>query len=125
MSEVKKPTSPLTFRLAYWWAFGFAAVFLLYGAVTLVLGFLDRQYGNLAEPLGFLLIGVLLVTLAYGLRNRQGWGWYGEVGVNGLVIILALIGFRHYANLIILAFAAAALGLLLAGETKRYLFSGR
>ncbi len=125
MSEVKNSTGPLTFRLSYWWAFGFAAVFLLYGAVTLVLGFLDRQYGSLAEPVGFLLIGVLLVTFAYGLRNRQGWGWYGELAVNGLVVVLAIIGFRHYANLIILVLAAVAIWLLLAGETKRYLFNGR
>lgn len=125
MSEDQRPSRPLTFKLAYWWSFGFAAVFLLYGAVTLVLSFLDRQYANLAEPSGFVLIGILLLVLAYSFRNRQGWAWYGEIVINSLVILLALIGFQHYANLIILVLAAIALGLLLAGETRRYLFLRR
>jgi lysylphosphatidylglycerol synthetase-like protein (DUF2156 family) len=125
MTEKNSDPRPVRFKLAYWWSFGFAAVFLLYGAVTLVLGFLDRQYGGLAEPFGFLLIGILLITVAYGLRSRKGWAWYGAIVINGLIIVLAAIGFRHYANLIILVLAAAALVLLLSSDTKRYLFHGR
>lgn len=125
MAEKNNDARPLPFKLAYWWSFGFAAVFLLYGAVTLVLGFLDRQYGSMAEPFGFLIIGLLLITVAYGLRNRKGWAWYGEIVINSLIILLALIGFQHYANLVILVLAAAALVLLLSGQTKRYLFQSR
>ena len=121
----KSDTRPVPFKLAYWWAFGFATVFLLYGLVTLVLSFLDRQYANLAQPFGFLLIGGVLMAAAWGLRNRRSWAWYGEIGINGLIIIAALAGFRNYATLIILALAAVALALLLTSATKRYLFPGR
>ncbi len=125
MAKEEREQRPLTFRLAFWWGAGFSAVFILYGAVTLVLGFLDRQYNNLAEPFVFLLIGIALISVAYAYVHRKRWGWYGEIAVNGLIILFALIGFKNYANIILLVLAAGALVLLLSNRTKVYLFGGR
>jgi hypothetical protein len=125
MSEEKRMSGPLKFRIAYWWGFGFSAVFLLYGAVSLVLGFLDRKYAELAQPFLFLMIGAILMYLAYAYRELKIWGWYGQVTVNGLIVILALVGFRHMGNLVLLVFAAAALVLLLSNETRNYLYQRR
>ena len=125
MANEEREQRPLTFRLAFWWGAGFAAVFILYGAVTLVLGFLDRQYNNLSEPFVFLLIGIALISVAYAYLHRKQWGWYGEIVVNGLIILLALMGFKNYANIILLVLAGGALALLLSKETKAYLFGGR
>ncbi len=125
MSEEQKQSGPLKFRLAYWWGFGFAAVFLLYGAVSMVLGFLDRKYADMAAPFLFLMIGAVLMYLAWAFRELRMWGWYGQVGVNGLIILLALIGFRHTANLVLLVLAAVALVLLLSTETRNYLYQRR
>jgi hypothetical protein len=124
-AEKRPDDRPLTFKLAYWWGFIFALVYLLYGAVNLVLGFLDRQYGDLSTPFFFLLIGIILIVVAYAFRGRKMWGWYGEIAVNGLIIVAALFGFRHYSNLVLLIVAAVALVLLFAGETKRYVLEAR
>ncbi len=125
MSEEKKMSGPLKFRIAYWWGFGFSAVFLLYGAVSLVLGFLDRKYAELSQPFLFLMIGAVLMYLAYAYRELKIWGWYGQVAVNGLIVILAVVGFRHTANIVLLVLAAAALVLLLSSETRDYLYQRR
>ena len=116
---------PRNFKLAYWWAFGISGVYLLYGAVSLVLAFLDRQYNNLVQPFTFLVIGVVLITVAYAFRGRRRWGWYGEVAINGVIIILALIGFSHYINLVLLVLAGAALALVLSNDTRQYVLGSR
>ena len=124
MDEMKD-NRPLTFKISCWWGIGFSAVFLLYGAVTLVLGFLDRKYDDMATPLLFLVLGAVLLFVAYAYRSLKKWGWYGQIAVNGLIIVLALIGFNHYANLVLLVLAAAATGLMFSGPTKEYLFGRR
>lgn len=125
MAKENKLRGPLKFRIAYWWGFGFAGVFLLYGAVSLVLGFLDRKYSELAQPFLFLMIGAVLMYLAWAYRELKTWGWYGQIAVNGLIILLALIGFRHTSNFVLLVLAAAALVLLFSSETRNYLYSRR
>jgi len=122
MTEEKRLSGPLKFRIAYWWGFGFASVFLLYGAVSLVLGFLDRKYAELAQPFLFLMIGAILMYLAYAYRELKVWGWYSQIAVNGLIVVLSVVGFRHTSNLVLLAIAAIALFLLFSSETRNYLY---
>lgn len=118
----QKSDKPITYSLSFWWAFGFALVFILYGGVKMVLGFLDNNYGEIAQPIIFLLIGLILITLAYAYKERKLWSWYAQIGINGLIIILAIIGFQRMENIIILILAAIAMVSLFSSSTKRYLF---
>ena len=116
-----RDTRPLTFKLAWWWSFGFAAVFALYGTVSLILGFLDRKYGEMLQPVVFLIIGIVLLFVAYAFKGRKNWGWYGEVVVNGAIVLLALFGLGQFGNIVLLVLAGAAIGLLFAAPTRSYL----
>ncbi len=121
----KQSDRPITYTLSFWWAFGFALIFILYGGVKMVLGFLDRNYTDIAQPVIFLLIGLTLITLAFAYRERKQWSWYAQIGVNGLIILLAIIGFQRIENIIILILAGIAMFSLFSSSTKRYLFNGQ
>ena len=54
--------TPLTFKLAGWYGVVFAALFLLYGGVKLVLSFLDHNYDDMSQPVIFLFIGLGLLS---------------------------------------------------------------
>ena len=124
MPKKNKETRPLTFRLAGWYAFIFSAVFLIYGVVKVILGFLDHNYGQLGQPIVFGLIGVGLISVAFGYRELKKWGWYGLVVINGIVIMLALLGYSQYENIILIVLSGGALYSLLTPQTKRYIFKG-
>lgn len=121
----KKSDKPITFNISFWWAFGFSFVFILYGGVKMVLSFLDRNYADIAQPIIFLLIGLILITLAFAYKERKQWSWYAQIGVNGLIILLAIIGFQRMENIIILILAGIAMFSLFSSSTKRYLFNGQ
>ena len=121
----KKYDKPITYSLSFWWAFGFSLVFILYGGVKMVLGFLDHNYSEITQPIIFLLIGLILIILAYAYRERKTWSWYAQIGINGLIILLAIIGFQQIENIIIMILAGIAMFSLLSSSTKRYLFNGR
>ena len=123
--ERKEDDRPLTFKLANWWGFIFAAIFLIYGVVKVILSVLDRNYDAMATPIVFALIGALLLTVAYGFRDLKKWGWFGLIGVNSLVVILAVLDFSHVENLILLVISAGALYTLFAPQTKDYLAGHR
>ncbi len=113
---------PWTYLLAKWYGYVFAAFFLLYGGVNIVLGILDRDYSNTPQSLVFLVVGVVLVTICVAYRDLKAWGWYGLVTVNGLVVIWALVGYSELLNLVYLLLSVAALGLLFARRTKARIF---
>lgn len=116
---------PLVFKLSYWWAFGLATVFLLYGGVNIVLSFLDHNFKNISQPIIFMLLGIILIVLAYGYKDLKQWGWYSQIVINGLIVLAAIIGYAHYENIILLVLGAGALGALFSSETKTYLAQGR
>jgi hypothetical protein len=121
----KKDDRPLTFRVAGWYAFIFAAVFLIYGGIKVILGILDHNYGDMVQPIIFGLIGILLIAVAFAYREVKAWGWYGLTGVNCLVILLALIGYNHIENIVLILFSVIALGALFSPQTKQYVFRKR
>lgn len=118
--KLQKP--PLTFLLAKWYGYVFSMFFLLYGGVNLILGILDRDTSATPKSIVFLILGIILTTVCVGYRDRRVWGWYGLVGVNGLVVIGALIGYSEALNFIYLILSAACLGLLFAPRTKAQIF---
>lgn len=113
-----QPGFPWSFQLTKWYAYTLAAMFLLYGGVKLVLGFLDRTYGDVGMSALFLLAGLALVSVAAAYGERRTWGWYGVIAINALVVVLAMLNLRMVENLVLLALSAAALVLLFFPATK-------
>jgi peptidoglycan/LPS O-acetylase OafA/YrhL len=113
---------PWSYLLAKWYGYVLALIFLLYGGVSVILGILDRDYTNTNKFLLFFLIGVVLITIAVGFRDRKVWGWYGLLGLHGMVIILALFHPLNPYNWILIILSATSLALLLVGTTKGEIF---
>ncbi len=124
MSEQKK-VGPLTYRIALWYGFIFAAIFLLYGGVKIILGILDRNYEEMATPILLAVLGLILIAFAFAYKEQKAWGWYGLIIINGLVVISAVLGITRYENIILLIVSAVVLYALFAPATKQYLFRQR
>ena len=122
MPKKKKDDRPLTYKLVNWYAFIFSTVFLVYGGVKVILGILDRNYHDLGEPIVFCLIGGILITVAFAYKELKTWGWYGLVVINCLVILLALFGYYHYENIILIILSGIVLIALFTPQTKQYVF---
>ncbi|MEW5994068.1 MAG: hypothetical protein AB1744_06695 [Candidatus Zixiibacteriota bacterium] len=123
MKKEKKPDDrPLTYKLACWYAFIFSAMFVLYGGIKVILSILDRSYADLGKPIIFGLLGLLLITVAFAFKEQKPWSWYGLIGIFGLVILIALLGLSNAYNVAILILTLAALGALIAPQTKEYVF---
>ncbi|MCX6835870.1 MAG: hypothetical protein NTW07_12230 [candidate division Zixibacteria bacterium] len=115
-SESIRP--PLTFLLVKWYGYILSMIFLLYGGVSIVLGILDRDYSKTGELLVFFVIGLVLVTLVIGLREHKLWGWYGQIGVHGLIIIIALFHPLNPYNWLLIVLSGGTIGLLMAPPTR-------
>jgi hypothetical protein len=124
-TEQKTDHQPIEFRFAAWWGFIFAGIFILYGGVQIILGVLDNQYHELAQSMLFAAIGIALMVVVYGYRALRMWGWYGLIGVNALIVLLALIDITRYESVVLLVIAAGALYALVSRNTRQYLQSGR
>ncbi|MEA2030068.1 MAG: hypothetical protein U9N55_00520 [candidate division Zixibacteria bacterium] len=118
----QKKECPLSFKLGYWWAFGLSAVFLIYSGVKIILSFLDHNYDNTIPLIMFGLIGLILLFMAYAYKGLKTWGWYGQIVINGLIILLGIIGYHQYENIILLVLATGVLSALFSSQTKTYLF---
>jgi hypothetical protein len=116
---------PITYLFTMWWSYTFCAMFVLYGGVKLILGFLDKNYADVATPLTYLAVGLILAILATAYRDQRSWSWYGLVGVNILVAILAVMKLAYIGNIVLLIIAGIALAALFAPATKGYLFGRR
>jgi hypothetical protein len=113
MMETRDARRPWPFLVAKWYGYVLSWMFLLYGGVMLVLGFLDRNYKDFGQYLVFLVVGGVLLSVCIGYRDGRVWGWYGLVVISGLVAIGALFDPGNYLNIIILVASLAALGALL------------
>ena len=108
-----------------WYGFLFATLFMLYGGVKIILGFLDRNYAEMATPVTMLALGLVLLAPAIAFREMKTWGYYGLLVINFMVVILAAVGYQHYENLVALILSLGAVAALLAPATKVYLFERR
>lgn len=116
---------PITYKLAQWYAYIFAATFVLYGAVSLILAVLDRNYADLMTPLVLLVAGILLVVVALGYRDLRHWGWFALVAVHGLVVIRALFSLTQIDYVILALLSLISLVCLFAPPTRTYMFGSR
>ena len=115
-------SQPWTFLAAKWYGYVFSAFFLLYGGVKIILGVLDRDYDGMGQSVLFLVLGILMISICLAFRDQKAWGWYGLVGMNGLIVIFALLGYAHMLNLIYLVLSLGALVLLFLPRTKAEIF---
>ncbi|MBD3401655.1 hypothetical protein GF420_02075 [candidate division GN15 bacterium] len=120
MSE-EKQRGPLTFEISKWYGYVLAAMYILYGGVQIILGFLDHSYDKWQSWLIFLLIGVIIVTIATGYGDQRKWGWAGMVGMTGLIILMAAINLSEAMNWVLLILSMAAMVLLFAPPTRAYI----
>ncbi len=113
---------PLAFKLVSWYAHLFAAMFILYGGVKMILSFLDHQYQEIGQWLLFLVIGLILIIPAMAYKSLKTWGWYGLVVINALVAVFALTGITNPYNLAWLILSLVVLVLLFVSPARSYLF---
>lgn len=116
---------PLTFKMAGWHGFAFSLTFLIYGAVKVVLAILDRNYGDIAQPMMLAMVGLVLISFAYAYKGLKSWGWYGLVVLNTLVVIRTLFDIGHYESAVLFLLSAGALYALLSPSTRDYLSRSR
>jgi len=121
----KKVSRPLTYQLSKWHGFIFSGIFMIYGAVNIVLSILDRNYTDLEQPFLFTILGLILIAFAIAYNELRKWGWYGLIIINSLVVILAVIGYSHIENLVLLVISLVVLYSLFSSQTKTYLSRGR
>ena len=86
----KKQKQPLYFNLTKWYGYIFATIFILYGGIEIILGFMDHNYQDFASYIIFLLLGLILLTIVLAYRDLKVWGWYSMIVMNILIILLAL-----------------------------------
>lgn len=113
-----KPNRPVTYKIAYYYDLIFAGIFIVYGAVKIILGILDRMYADIALPVLSLLIGVIFMSLTLAFKDLKKWGWYGLIVINALVIILALFDIGRYENVILMLLSAIALFALFSSSVR-------
>ena len=112
------------FNIALWFGYIFSGIFLLYGGVQIVLSFLDRNFTDLFQLIVFTIIGLVCIAFVIAFQELKQWGWYGLIGLYSIIILLGIIGYAHYENIIIAICSAIALYALFASETKNYLAKG-
>jgi hypothetical protein len=124
MTETHRTT--VTFIIAKWYGYVLSATFLLYGGVKIVLSFLDRTYADMASSAFFLILGIMLISVAFAYRDRKAWAWYGELAINAIIAVVSVFQLRtHSESIVLLILSAVILALLLAPPTKEVVFKGR
>lgn len=93
-------------------------MYILYGGVSIVLAFLDRNYKDMKAPVLFVAIGILVLVFSYAFRDRKMYGWYGLLVVNCAVILLSIFTLKLYGAVAILVLAVGAVVTLFAGSTR-------
>jgi len=118
----EEPRRPITFLLAKWYGYVFAAMFVLYGGVKIILGVLDRDYTDFSQSLMFLIAGAIMAAICMAFRDLKRWGWYGLVVLNGLVVLSVLFALGNTLNLVFMFLSLGILAALFAPPTKAQIF---
>ena len=120
---IPEDSPPMTYLISKWYNFIFAAIFIVYGSVKIILSILDRNYETVTTSVFFLLLGIILISIWLAYREHKMWGWWGLIGMNGAVILLALWNITMIGNMILLFLSLATILLMLAPTTKTYVLS--
>lgn len=121
--QTKGEARPITFLIALWWGYLLAAMYILYGGVSIVLAFLDRNFRDIWSQVLFVAVGILVLVFAYDFRDRKMFGWYGLLVVNCAVLLLSIFTLKFYGAPIILLLALVGLAALFVPSTREYLGS--
>jgi|WetSurMetagenome_2_1015567.scaffolds.fasta_scaffold544082_2 hypothetical protein len=113
---------PFPFLAVKWYGYALSLIFLLYGGVSLILGVLDRDYTQTGKLLVFLAVGIVLTMIVLAFRDHKSWGWYGLIGLHGLIIILALFHPTNPYNWVLIVLSGVSLALLWSPKTKGEIF---
>ncbi|MDX9856839.1 MAG: hypothetical protein RBT76_03525 [candidate division Zixibacteria bacterium] len=111
---------PIAFEITKWYGYVIAAMFILYGGVKIILGFLDHTYDGLLSWIVFLLVGVVIVAIATAFRDQKRWGWTGMVVITGLMILGSAVNLAQVLNWVLLATAMAVMVLLMSPATRQH-----
>ena len=127
MTDQTPPRGPLSFEIAKWLGYAFAAMYILYGGVQIILGVLDRNYVGFAQWLVYLLLGIVLLVIAFAFRDQKKWGWTGMVVMAMLTVLGSAVQLRNFSleGLLLLVLGLVILGSLMAPTTRSYLEQGR
>jgi hypothetical protein len=112
---------PITFRIAHWYGFGFAGVFILYGVVSSILAVLDRNYANLGIPILMAVVGGVLMIFPYAFKGKKLWGWAGLMVIYLGTILFALLDLARWESVVLLILAFIALVALVVPATREYI----
>ena len=121
----KKVKQPLFFNLAKWYGYVFAIVFILYGGVEIILGFMDHNYQDFASYIIFLLLGLILLIIVIAYRDLKIWGWYSMIILYILIIILTLFQIKRAESIVLLVLSMASVYFLLSPDTKGFITKKR
>lgn len=117
--------APVTFVIAKWWGYIFSTFYLLYGGVSIILSMMDSNIKNdyyaMMQSILFLLLGLILITVAIAFRDGKQWGWYGLIGMNLLTIGAIITRLSDPAFLILGLICLAATVLLFLPATRKRL----
>jgi len=110
-----------TFSATKWYGYIFAAMFILYGGVSIILKVLDHALTpeNFIQPFLLGLLGIVLMSVVYAFAEGKKWGWYGLVAMNALILIGSLFKIAEIESILIGILSLGALAALLAPETRR------
>ncbi len=120
-TQAQAVSRPVSFLIALWWGYLLAAMYILYGGVSIVLAFLDRNFHDLWSQVLFVAVGILVLVFAYAFRDRKMFGWYGLLLVNGIVLLLSIFTLKLYGAVIILLLALVGLASLFVPSTREFL----
>jgi len=123
MEKIEK--QPLYFNLTKWYGYIFATIFMLYGGIEIILGFMDHNYQDFAGHIIFLLLGLILLTIVLAYRDLKVWGWYSMIGLNILIMIFALFQIKKFESIVLLVLSLGAVLALLSPVTKNYILKKR
>jgi len=120
MTEEKTLNEHINYKIALWHGYVISGIFLLYGGVQIVLSILDRNYGKMGEMILFAAIGLILLMTVLAFGEHKKFGWYGLIGMNGIIIILSLFGNWQYDQIILLLLSLLSMYMLFTSNTKKY-----
>ena len=122
-----RPKPPLTYKIALYYNYIIALIFVVYGGVKLVLSFLDNNSGEIPTLILFTIYGIIFVTLAQAFKDQKKWGATGLLVVNAFFIVdIIYTSFKLdtqmvVLNIILAVFSAAIIYCLIAQPTKQFL----
>lgn len=127
MTAQEQPRGPMSFEIAKWLGYIFSAMYLLYGGVQIILGVLDRNYEGFAQWLIYLLLGIVLLIIAFAFRDQKKWGWTGMVVLACLTVLGSAVQLRNFSieGLLLLVVGLLTLGTLMAPTTRAYMEESR